>query len=145
MKEFKFRAWDKREKIMGEVSYIRFFKSQYTQVSVRFKKNKKKGKVFDDWYAYGQEDGSDNIILMQYTGLKDRNGQEIYDGDILRADIAGSIRIVKVVYKNGAFYIENIPHVQEQMFNTFPIGMCKPVYEVIGNIYDNPEMLTDEV
>ncbi len=143
MKEFKFRAWDKREKIMGEVSYIRFFKSQYTQVSVRFKKNKKKGKVFDDWYAYGQEDGSDNIILMQYTGLKDRNGQEIYEGDILQdfhKKTEEPITRVKVYWNDGFWDGEPL---KGERYKTCYAGFkrCK----VIGNIYENPELLTDEM
>lgn len=145
MMKIEFRAWDKREKIMGEVNYIRFFKSQYTQVSVRFKKN---GKVFDDWYAYGQEDGSDNIILMQYTGMKDEDYKKIYKADILK-DSLGNLYIVDFI--RGCFYLKTrYEEKNGEWLEWLPMSEITQLAEPenfyrIGNIYENPELLVNKV
>ncbi len=69
MRDIKFRAWLKNENVMGEVTGFRFSKSQYPFVNVRLKKN---GKIVDEGHYFGQEDGCDNAILMQFTGLQER-------------------------------------------------------------------------
>jgi uncharacterized phage protein (TIGR01671 family) len=136
VRKIEFRAWDKREKRMGEVTGIRFSKSQYPCVNVRFKQN---GKIIDERYCFGQEDGCDNVILMQFTGLYDKNGKEIYEGDVVRIDDLG---IGIVDYEEGRFAMRR----REERF-------CWPVYcridrssfvpEVIGNIYENHELLKE--
>ena len=84
----------------------------------------------------------------QFTGLYDKNGKEIYEGDILRSvkfhDIVGYIMYDK---KEGAFMLVKIDelikteletrcHITERRLNEFP-------KEVIGNIYDNKELLEE--
>lgn len=136
MREIKFRAWDKIGKRMGEVNYIKYSNVQYNQVSARFKQNEK---TFDEWFNYGDKDGCDNIILMQYTGLKDRQGVEIYEGDVLDYDNGIGIKGIVKWYEDG-----------------FAIGILgagdasnKSLYqstediEVIGNIHENPELLKE--
>ena len=78
----------------------------------------------------------------QYTGLTDKNGTKIFEGDIIKAqdDIFGSPFCDgitgKVVYEESAYFIEpQNPYESEYLFNE-----CA-VYEVIGNIHDNPELL----
>lgn len=72
----------------------------------------------------------DPDTVGQYTGLKDRNGKEIYEGDIVR-HINGFIDEVK--YRYGGFHpIDKILWEVE-----------KNLVEVIGNIHDNPELLED--
>jgi len=76
--------------------------------------------------------------LMQYTGLKDKNGTEIYEGDIVR-DNKGAIWVI--THSNGAFW-RGVPSLDNR-------GGIMPVYllydgedfEVIGNIFENPELL----
>ena len=80
--------------------------------------------------------------LMQYTGLKDKNGKEIYEGDIIRF----GEYVNKVCFFNGGFYWGNaMVHV---IINPLPkvslehktIAPVEPA-EIIGNIYENPELL----
>lgn len=75
----------------------------------------------------------DEKTIGQYTGLKDRNGREIYEGDVLRHDNY----TIKVEWLNGGFCDchSNI-NISLRYFSLNH-------YEVIGNIHDNPELLTE--
>jgi len=64
-------------------------------------------------------------VTMQYTGLKDKNGKEIYEGDILRHEKYNSTGVMEWDIKNGCWT------------KFYPIIF----FEVIGNIYENPELL----
>ena len=87
--------------------------------------------------------------LMQYTGLKDKNGKEIYDGDIISGFYQeGSgpelVRFKSVVYiswdnKNGKWIVTEI--ISGEQFDLYDYG---PLDEIIGNIYDNPKLLTSK-
>ncbi len=80
----------------------------------------------------------------QYTGLTDKNGKKIFEGDIVKAqdDIFGSPFcngiIGKIVYEETAFFIEP----QDSMESQWLFNECA-VYEIIGNIHDNPELLKE--
>lgn len=74
-------------------------------------------------------------ILMQYTGLKDKNGKEIYESDILREKIGGKVFKYAVIWNEecAAFGDDDGQHFNDDID-------AKKV-EVIGNIYENPELL----
>jgi len=134
MREIKFRAWSKYKNLMGEVTGFRFSKSQYPFVNVRFKEN---GKIVDEGYHFGQEDGCDSVILMQFTGLYDKNGKEIYEGDI-----------VNLAHKDTHPYMRRKPLVirwvkKSAVFVAGDTIAMENVLEVIGNIYENPELLKE--
>ena len=81
--------------------------------------------------------------LMQYTGLKDKNGVEIYEGDILSTDLSRPYLIVE--FRNGAFMYQC--HHDGQNYYDFMepanerLKDITKYHEVIGNIYENPELL----
>jgi len=76
--------------------------------------------------------GMQGIALIQYTGLKDKNGKEIYEGDILKTDEAGWIGYV--TYGSGVFFLTD----NEGGFSRMPDWEeCA----IIGNKFENPELL----
>lgn len=121
MREIKFRAWDKSSSVMvysgADVSWL-----SDKEVTV--------GDLVNSF-----EDES----LMQYTGLKDKNGKEIYEGDILDGHDDG---LVKVVWRGAGWECDF-----EDDGNIGLDEMCiwfGNNSEVIGNIYENPELLKEQ-
>ena len=79
---------------------------------------------------------STGLILMQYTGLHDKNGKEIYEGDILKGTFYG----FPMPEYDYAFQIYWDEKEKGFMASYFEPSEC----EVIGNIYDNPELLGEK-
>jgi uncharacterized phage protein (TIGR01671 family) len=77
----------------------------------------------------------------QFTGLHDKNGKEIYEGDIVKYRDSRGQHIEKVIFDKGCFYAGmhwgSSTRVAPKLINT-------RISEVIGNIYDNPELLGGE-
>ncbi len=74
--------------------------------------------------------------IMQYTGLKDKNGKEIYEGDIVVDENKGNM---VVRWDGSGWFIYNDKYNHGKL-----MWSDDPVYEVIGNIYENPELLTNK-
>ena len=84
----------------------------------------------------------DNYILMQYTGLKDKNGVEIYEGDVvicLGPDLEETFSTV--AFAEGAFCV-NHKHLGVEFDFLYFVDSAM---EVIGNIYEDPELLEPDV
>ena len=136
---FKFRLYDKA---IGEMVY---------DVCVGFIKDS--GKT-DDWVcadtSYGQityrDDKLKDIILMQCTGLKDKNGKLIYEGDILLniARLDKPLYVVKWNKSQAQFYIEMINPKKYELYAEWNLGRHDLDFEVIGNIYENKELLNGQ-
>ena len=71
--------------------------------------------------------------LMQDTGLKDKNGKEIYEGDVCRVDYTDGWELGVVEYEKGTYYL---------IYKS--LGMNHDKIEVVGNIYENPELLEED-
>ena len=135
MREIKFRAWDKKSKKMRAINTIAF---NYEHEAFNFNGDHLP-KVVNVWGKDAIEDKevilyreSKDIILLQFTGLLDKNGKEIYEGDVIKTNEAGWI--AKVVYnRDGFFCIDNK--------GGFSTECDWEELEVIGNIYENPELL----
>lgn len=84
--------------------------------------------------------GKDPYPLMQYTGLKDKNGVEIYESDEVRW---GAGKIGEVYFEKGRFWVRGfyVSHFDDPS-DAFGEGIG--MLEVIGNIYSNPELLTQQ-
>lgn len=106
MREIKFRAWNKVEQ-----------KFEYDIINLYT--------IKDDYWNNNTSD----TIFLQYTGLKDKNGVEICDGDILKTD-CGNISVVNFNYEQLAII--------EQQNKEFDDDM---VWFVVGNIYQNKDLL----
>ena len=78
-----------------------------------------------------------DLKIMQYTGLKDKNNKEIYEGDILSN--GNNEKPYKVIFENGSFRAEFEEDFEEYSFDL--IDVVAQGCEVVGNIYENPELL----
>ena len=140
----KFRAWlKKKQKMDNEIDHISWLE--------------------DELYCIG--DGitymvsAEDLVLMQSTGLKDKNGKEIFEGDILEIQVIrmvvkfGSYEYIEssksnghtlgVVYDGLGFYVECINAADPDRISPFEPKTLKESY-VIGNRFETPELLEDK-
>ena len=123
MREIKFRAWDSVQEVMLPVENIDFR---------------------NDLITLNEDDNSltdtfEMITLMQYTGMKDENGKEIYEGDIV-----GSLHMrAEVIFEDGSFRFKWLDKITKRVrrYNEPMFKNTNIVFEVIGNIYENKKLL----
>ena len=125
-RDIKFRAWVKDRKAIFEVVLINYVTKKVTYLFERV------GHLLNI-----RHEKFNDIELMQYTGLNDKNGKEIYEGDILFESFGE--RYYKVVFENGSFRAEFEGDFEEHSFDLIDVVAqgCK----IVGNIYENPELL----
>lgn len=120
----RFRAWHKTWEEMGQVKRIRF-DDDGNVTTVLFK-----GKDF------GVNETIDKIVLMQSTGLHDKNGKEIFEGDILASETYPVNGAVEYRAKLGMW----VNYLKEYSYYEY-LGNVASDRKIIGNIYENPEFL----
>lgn len=101
--------------------------------------------IIRDTIDFLHETNKDNYELMQYTGIKDKNGVEIYEGDILKYKYLYDRRfkylsLVKFMETEASFGLKDI------YGNEIPLYRitANNYFEVVGNIYENPELLEEK-
>ena len=122
MREIKFRTWDKKDKL---------------------------------WVAgwsigqAGVQTETSNKVFMQYTGLQDKNGKEIFEGDVIPIvieNLGESIKTVNgvVKFERGQWNIEYLHPFEKEMYiaNLYRL-LERKEKEILGNIYENPELLKE--
>ena len=124
-----FRAWDKEYEEMYLVDEINFDCGEFESIGdgIKFLR------------------GADKVELMQSTGLKDKNGKEIFEGDILAIETDEGILNVNIFWdsKHALFMFESKKYNEKDLLaelvedNTYP-------FEIAGNIYENPELFEVE-
>ena len=111
----KYRAWDKETKTMNGMAEIYRNRNQEIELHPR----------------------DENIILMQSTGLKDKNGKEIFEGDVVKMakDVYSEPTYYEVVrHRGGAYRLESKQHGCE-------LWLRHTDCDVVGNVYENKELL----
>lgn len=128
-REIKFRAWLKEERKMVNVETLFIGINRLC-----FGNSKTEDLFFRDF---------EEVELIQYTGLKDKNGKEIYEGDIVLVESGGILTRYKTVveFKEGALIASLIS--EENHFYIFNPGFDSNDFEVIGNIYENKNLLEE--
>lgn len=125
MRAIKFRAWDKVCKEMFYNSELANGDIMVIHLDGRIELSD------DDTYK------PDDFILMQYTGLKDKNDKEIYEGDIIRHDWG----LNKITFEDYSFTAEQILTFDGKYNCNLYLSDIGSDCEVTGNIYENPELL----
>lgn len=139
MRNIKFRAWDtKKKKWLDSSEYQLGWINNELVINPVYNG---KGYMDEEWSSSVdlESDLSDHVELMQYTGLLDKNGKEIYEGDILQYNYqnykSSHLETIKW-YENGFFHFQN-----EDVLFGCKASMSSVYYEIIGNIFENPELL----
>jgi uncharacterized phage protein (TIGR01671 family) len=140
-REIKFRAWHKNWGSFANLREDSDFMAGFNE----------EGQIFIINNGYPDEKNRD-FIIQQFTGLKDKNGNEIYEGDILsfksdkRAEGGGNIcgtygfhkeNCHEVFFERGCFYIANHQNLSERLNLWKRWGGL----EIVGNCFENPELL----
>lgn len=132
MREIKFKAWDNKTKRMIVSN------------------------SYESWYPfYIQPNGCvyiegvlQDYILLQFTGLKDKDNVEIYEGDIVKSNIIKN-RWWQIVYRTDSEFVGFLPYemqfLDDKVYSPLSHFVNWKELVVVGNIYENPELMASGI
>ncbi|HCB27662.1 YopX family protein [Enterococcus lactis] len=126
----RFRAWDKRKSVMREVAVLHFTKGGKVN-SIEYWKTPSELKSYH----------VRNLVLMQSTGMKDKNGVDVYQGDIIRCTRGCPHEVIWLEKYGGTFFGGMPAWYLSGLSNGYSWTGRE---EVIGNIYENSELLEEQ-
>lgn len=126
MRDIKFRAWDSLEKRMRKVVSLHWQGDKL--VSARLEGENEPIPI------------EGRLVIEQGAGLKDKNGTEIYEGDVIKVERDGII--YRVEWIHGGFGLE--PRYNSPFYPRLGNVELREKIEVIGNIHENPELLEEK-
>ncbi len=141
-REIKYRAWDGSCMYSQDDCYFTFGKDE-------------KGQAGKYWSCYLYEkngshyccDSTDeDVVMMQYTGIKDCKGKDIYEGDVIRNPNSTEPEDVgfEVCFDGFGFKYKSVFLIEGKKMIGDPFSHTSSDYEVVGNVYENPELLKND-
>lgn len=141
MREIKYKVFIKHLQWMLKIESIDFI-GKMVEVDLT------SGEGDTSWYTF------EEVELVQYTGLKDKNGKEIYEGDIVKyskhiytdcsqTEIESVSEPITGVFNffNGCYPTLKLDDERHHLFMVYHLINCENDFEILGNIYENPELL----
>lgn len=136
MREIKFRAFDEQNRVMHlDFQFIKTGDNGNDWIIFTSDKQPVSGDWKDNPYF------SQQLKIMQFTGMKDSKGQPIYEGDIIKATFEGEEIIGEVFYEAPYFDLATDYNPE---CNTLLFLGANNIGEVIGNIHEHPHLLTPQ-
>ena len=130
MRKIKFRAWLKEDKKMVNVETMDF-----TDKSIQYLEKSE----FINAYLLRRV-SFDDVKLMQYTGIKDKNGKEIYENDLISCN---KHKNIVVFFEGGCFKVKYLRNSTTTITCTLNSFLEKYKCKISGNIYETPELLEE--
>lgn len=132
-RELKFRIWSNAYQEMlypkGPTKNKEYEEKIYLQLD---------GVLMGDFKHTGVVNCSEDYVIQQFTGLKDYESNDIYEGDIVRYELDGTVYTQTVGWGNNGWEM-----IDTRLYST-PLITNLPNFEVIGNIFENSELLKNE-
>lgn len=121
----RYRAWLKEDKEMVDVEEIHFYKGEFDFIGDAI-----------TWMCK-----SNDCVLMQSTGLRDKDGKEIFEGDIV--DYKGRKAVIKWHGSYASFIYMFVEDLKNRNQEWEPLFLSYYHFEIIGNKFENPELLEE--